>query len=563
MDIELEQSKGMGFKQRLSWLVAFRFAIAAALFAATLTIRPGEEEGFLGSSFYAVLFITLLHLIVSAIIVLINRHISGRFAWKFAFGQLFWDVIFTTLLVYITGGIDSFFKLMYWLTILNAGFLLFKTGAFAIAALSGIFYSTLANLMYLKRIPVVFNILEVSGDWQEDKVIASIILNSTGFFIAAYVSSYVASLYREAETKLAKKSLEVEDLEVLMGRIVESLTSGLVTLDPQGRISFWNHTAERITGIKSEEVRTQPFIEMFPNSEPHLEKKMGDGKKNFTPWRWETVFKTRKGEQKILGFSVTDLHHSGEKGEGKLIMFQDLTAYREMEEKVKQADQLAAVGEIAARMAHEIRNPLTSVSGAIEVLQKNAGLDSQDKRLMNIVVRETERLNQLLTDFLIYAKPSTPKFEEVEVDQLLQETSELFSKSYKDPKIKFILDIEPHVCVFGDPKQLSQMIWNLVKNASESMYDKGGEISASAHKDPSRGGVVVEIQDQGPGIPKETQAKIFQPFFTTKSRGTGLGLALVQRIAEDHGGVISVERGNSGGTKFSIHFPSGMKEVNI
>ncbi|MFH1261962.1 MAG: ATP-binding protein [Pseudomonadota bacterium] len=557
MPLDLRSSERTGLEQRLRQLIWARLAIASALSGATLAFRPGGgvETIFGPSSMVAMLVVTLTHLFMGIAFLLIFKFWKVGSLSRFAFIQIVWDLLFATALVSITGGIESQFWFLYWLTILNAAFLLFRAGAFSAAALSGIFYATLVDLQYFRHIPAFLNIVGDPPSWQETKVIASIVLNAIGFGVVGLVSSLIASTYRDTETRLAEKSLEVEDLEALMVRIVESLTSGLVTLDSQGKINYWNGTAEEITQLRNREVRGKKFAELFPDSKEHLEKDLRGGRGDERPWIWEMIFRRRDGSERILGFSVTGLRHGDETVRGTLIMFQDLTHYREMENRVKRADRLAVVGELAARMAHEIRNPLTSVSGAIEVLRSERSASPEDRRLMDIVVRETDRLNFLLTDFLLYARPTPPQFEDVSLDRVVQETVDLFASSLGDTRVRLKADLEPNIGLWGDSKRLCQLVWNLIKNASESMGKDGGEVSVRLQEDPKRGDITIEVRDQGPGISSEIREKVFQPFFTTKSKGSGLGLAVVHRIAEEHGGSVSVENGTGGGAIFRAVFP--------
>ncbi len=548
-------SEQVGLGQRVKWLIACRLAIASVLLISTLILRPGEDSDFLGTSYLAMLTITSGYLLVAFVFGVIYLSRKIRNLRRFAFIQIFWDLVFITLLVYISGGIDSRFKFMYWLTIINASFLLFRTGAYMAAALSSVFYGTLANLMYLRRLPVFFDIVDQAGNWQENTVIGSIFLNALVFGAVAYVSGYVSGHYREAETQLAEKTLEIEDLEALMGRIVESLTSGLVTVDSGGKINYWNGTAVRITGLSAPEVFGRPFGEIFPGIQAGLSSEEAEDENELRPWREEMEFVDPNGEQKILGFSVTGLRHGEREKKGKLVIFQDLTDFRRMEDRVKRADRLAVVGELAASMAHEIRNPLTSMSAAIEVLKDEAEVKPEDRRLMNIVVRETDRLNQLLTDFLIFARPAPPHFEEVPLDSVVRETAELFSRSRESKQaVELETDLAPDVRIRGDSKQLCQMVWNVVKNAAEAM-DHQGKVKISLACDSDTKKISVSIQDQGPGIPAPLRAKVFQPFYTTKTKGTGLGLAVVHRIAEEHGGSVMVEENENGGATVRVVFP--------
>ena len=544
----------LGLSQRLRWLIAFRIVFAGVLVIATLIWRPGEGDGsFLSRPFLAVLFVTSAHFAVSILFFIMDRIRAIGWLKAFALIQILWDLIFTTSLVAVTGGLNSDLKGLYWLTIATAAILLFRFGAFFAALLSSLMYGVILNLELFGLIAPLFNVVAETSVWKGDQVWHSVVWQTVIFFAVAQLFSMISTRLRKAETALVEKSADLEDLEALMGRIVESITSGLATLNSEGYVRFWSRTAEEITGLRQEEVRGKPLREIFPEVAAILKKTTRAGQVPRSG-RWEAVFS--KGEQgtRTLGFSLSPLRHGPDGEPGMLLLFEDLTDYREMQEQVKRADRLAAVGELAARIAHEIRNPLTSVSGSIEVLKTNRQLNERDRRLMEIVVRETDRLNQLLTDFLQFARPTAAQLEEVMLDHLLKETAELFSRSHGHDSLKLRLELAPDVQVQADPRQLNQMFWNLIKNASEAM-PQGGEIRVVLSEDSDGDGISIEVHDTGPGIPPEVRDRIFTPFFTTKTRGTGLGLAMVRRIAEEHGGTVAMENGIRRGAIFKVHLP--------
>lgn len=436
--MKMERSEKLELVTRLQWYTSFRLVMAFFLCLVTWVVKPGAEEYILGKSFFAIAGITGLHLMAALFFFVIFKFASQWGVVKFSYIQIFWDTVFATLLIYLTGGIESHFRFLYWLSIMNASFLLFRAGAIWAATLSAIFYSLLANLLYLRKVEMVFEKIWHPGEWQENQIIFSIVFNSAVFFIVAWVSTHLANNYRRSQEELAEKTVEIEN----------------------------------------------------------------------------------------------------------------------MEKKIQESEQLAAVGELAARMAHEIRNPLTSVSGAIQMLSKEASFNAENQKLMNIAIRETDRLNLLLTEFLSFAKPIAPHFGSVSLSGLINDTFESFSKSYGKNEIVFEMYERDKTFISGDIKQLTQVFWNLFKNAAEAMGGKG-KISVTLFED-GKGHTVVEVQDEGRGIPESARAKIFQPFFTTKSKGTGLGLSIVHRIVQQHQGRIVVESQENKGSLFRIIFVKGV-----
>jgi two-component system sensor histidine kinase PilS (NtrC family) len=265
-----------------------------------------------------------------------------------------------------------------------------------------------------------------------------------------------------------------------------------------------------------------------------------------------------------LGFSLAQLRNADEARMGTILHFQDLTQTVALEEQLRRVDRLATVGEMAARIAHEIRNPLASLSGSIQILKDELSLDGPNSRLMGIVLRETQRLNTLLTDFLLFARPEKLQIQEMDLSSALQETLDLFLERGMDgPVIEIVRDIVPDLTINADPKKMRQVFWNLLNNASEAM-PQGGRLEVRAKwstptvkpaQTEDQVWVLMEVEDSGVGIGSEHLDRIFDPFFTTRDRGTGLGLSVVHRNIEDQGGRISVRSELGRGTRFTLWIP--------
>jgi two-component system sensor histidine kinase PilS (NtrC family) len=259
------------------------------------------------------------------------------------------------------------------------------------------------------------------------------------------------------------------------------------------------------------------------------------------------------GGGRALGVSVAPLVDVKDRPVGRILNFLDLTELRRMEEQVLRARRLAIVGQLAAGVAHEIRNPLASISGSIELLRDAPQVDEENRQLMEIVLREVERLNGLVTELLEYARPRERVLGTIELDGLLQETVRVFSQDRSTSGVAVKLETRP-ARITGDPAQMRQVVWNLLRNAAEAM-PQGGEIALSMADEPEW--VELVISDTGSGIPAEDLERIFDPFFTTKTHGNGLGLATVHRIVTEHGGTIAVESKAGAGTEFRVRLPAG------
>ena len=285
---------------------------------------------------------------------------------------------------------------------------------------------------------------------------------------------------------------------------------------------------------------------------------------NNLPKRFETSFTRSDGATLILGLSSSILRNKQQNEIGKISTFQDLTRVREMEEKIKRMDQLAALGGLAAGIAHEIRNPLTSLSGSIQVLRDELDLTEENRKLMNIVLSETKRLNNLITDFLLFAQPERGEKKKLDLSSLIEETLDLFIHSPEcKQNIRVTKSIPPALFIEGNAGHLKQVFWNILKNAVQSQ-PVGGVIHVAAmienrettsEEDFPNRKAKISIKDNGCGIPKEIQKKIFDPFFTTKEQGSGLGLAISYRIIENHKGELTIRSKENQGTEVIILFP--------
>jgi two-component system sensor histidine kinase PilS (NtrC family) len=271
--------------------------------------------------------------------------------------------------------------------------------------------------------------------------------------------------------------------------------------------------------------------------------------------RGETDFSTARGQRLRLGYSSFELLGRAGEAIGAAVIFQDLTELRAMEEKVARSERLADLGGVASGLAHELRNPLASMMGALSLLEENPEMPAEDRRLMEIALREAGRLESLVTHFLDFARPAPPRPVACDLAPLLAETLDVFAH---DPgahvETERALAPAPGWC---DPGQMKQVVWNLLRNAAEAAGERSpgspGHVRAACGVDDGMAWLAVE--DDGPGIPPDDRTRVFLPFFTTKRAGTGLGLATVHRIVDQHGGSIAVEPAAMGGARFVVRLP--------
>ncbi|HUI67031.1 MAG TPA: ATP-binding protein [Nitrospirota bacterium] len=468
-----------------------------------------------------------------------------------AYLQISVDILLVTYLVYLTDGIDSAFSPLYHLTIISASIILNRRGGYLAASLSSILYGGMLDMQFYSMLGLVRSL-----NYTAMQVLYLVFINILSFYTVAFLSGYLSDRLLKTHQELRAKSMDYEGLRTMQDHILKSVRSGILTMDLEGKITSCNPAAESITGYTYTELKSR-WQDLFGSSIKSLFGHTNDLMER--PFRFDGPIVKKGGDTAILGTSVSLLKDDKNTVHGIILIFQDITKLVEMEEKVRRQEQLAVVGSLAAGIAHEIRNPLASLSGSIQILQGELDLKGDDKHLMDIVVRETDRLNTIISEFLDYARPQTAHAEKILLFPLLEETITLLKNSRDFGEgLTIRAQVDPQVVIQGDAQRMRQVFWNLLINACQAMPD-GGEITVSAMPMSRSGGdsgwCEIVIKDMGCGIAHEYLDKIFDPFFTTKMGGTGLGLAIVERIIEDHGGIIDVESETGRGTKFRIRLP--------
>lgn len=466
--------------------------------------------------------------------------------------QLIGDLLVETGVIYISGGIESPFPFLYILSIIAASILLYRRGSYFIASISSILYGSLVNLEFYNILkPLTFYGTGVNISSTGEAVIYTVFLNISAFYLVAFLSSYLSENLRKTGKELEEKSEDLIQLKTFHESVLKNMGSGLMTTDLNRRIISFNMAAEMITGYKFYEVRGKPYYDFFNIS--HSADPSDELIKN--PVYREVVFKSKTGQELHLGINISLLRDEKQKIRGIIAVFQDLTKVKEMEKIVVKSERLAAIGKIAAGVAHEIRNPLASISGSIEVLKKELFLNNTNKKLMDIVLRETERLNSIITQFLIYASPHKKNLQRFNIKELITETLLLLKNSKEYPSNINIITVfeDGDITINADLKQMKQVIWNLCLNSIQAM-ENGGTMTISTNINGNNT-VNIVIRDTGIGIPEADFKKIFDPFFTTKEGGTGLGLATVLKTVEEHNGNIHIESEKEMGTVIKIILP--------
>ncbi len=535
----------------LVWLMVLRVVVVTALLGsavvAEVLARPREP----GEPLYLLIALTYLLTLLYAL------------AWPFtaahrrelAYAQVLGDLLIVTGIVHSTGGIASNFSFLYVISIISASIILVGRGGLIAATVASVFYGTLVQALYLGAIRPYPEAAQPTAVVLPSQVVAyTIFLNVFAFYTVALLTSYLSESLRLAGRKLEEASDSLADLEAFNQTIIDSITSGLMTTDVEGRINFFNEAAANILVVDSQQAIGQEVKALLGEKDDFLDR-LKDKLAGRRYLRMEGAYLNRRGEEIYLGMSVSYLLFGGEKKSGFLFIFQDLTEITRLEREVRLKENLAAMGEMAAGMAHEIRNPLASISGSVQVLAEAEELTEDQKRLMDIIVRESERLSGTLTEFLAYARP--PRFEPDQIDlrRVVEETATLLRHSSEVlPEHQIALDVPATpVMLFADPNQMKQITWNLARNALQAMPD-GGRLDMALARNGS-GGVVMTFRDEGIGISGGEVHKVFEPFSGSFKRGSGLGLAIVYRIVKDYNGMIQVDSVARKGTVISVHFP--------
>ncbi len=469
----------------------------------------------------------------------------------FIFSQIFIDILFVTVFIRMSGGADSIFIFLYFFSIIAGGLFLDRGKLFLIVFLTSLFYAGII----LKKGPVDALIQSQLPTyiWANRFILYKLGLHILAFWGVAVLTSILA-------TEIQKRKKEYQKLERFSENLLQSIQSGILTVDLENKLTYINKAGEEILDTSLEEVVGESILKVFPALGKHIDNKAGP---QSNLHHTHIIMKRPGTLDKIIGFSVSTLYDSDNNPAGKIIIFQDLTRYKAMERRVHESEKLATVGRFAAGLAHEIRNPLASLSGSIQVLRNTLELKGSEKDLMDIVLRETDRLNRLVSDFLQFSQFGKENLQVINLYSFVEEIISILSKEHRKDGVRFVNRLPKDLEVYSDRDKLKQVFWNILINALQAKDKKDHVVMVKCAS--SRNGESGEnnqeatsiiIQDNGKGIPQETLRKIFEPFFTTRAEGTGLGLSIVYQIMNVLGGSISVKSIVGKGTIFLITLPS-------
>lgn len=533
----------MGSERRLRLFIYARIIVSFLFLATTLILEYQNSSVGIERFQPGIIRLMAFSFIFSIISLLALK--KKRFTQFLTYLQVIWDLSFVTVLVLFTGGILSPYSFLYLLSIMIAGMLLGRRQALYTASLCGILYGAILDFQY-------FGFLAFIGLSQEDahqfgalRLFYTISYTLIAFGLTAFITGLLAERARLSEEALQRSSIDYSELAQLNAAIVAHSDSGLLTTTVAGRIRVFNPYAESIVGLRQSDAYDKRIETVFPQLSGLINPDSHSINREFE-------YHTSDGSVKTLGYRIDPFNDSKGMLAGYIVNFRDTTNIRRMETALKKADRLAALGELSARMAHEIRNPLAALCGSVQLLSSAADIQEHDARLLAIVTREAERLDALISEFLMYARPATPHLELIKLHPYIEEDLLLLAHDPRFINITLQNLIPESTEVQVDPNQLRQVIINLLQNAAEAMPD-GGNIRIECSSTPAA--TIVSITDNGTGIGEDAAQHIFEPFWTTKPAGTGLGLSISYRIIEAHGGSLSLESPPPGGCRFVITLP--------
>lgn len=491
-------------------------------------------------------FFNTLAFILTAAFLLLRRFSRDRKSQIYL--QIGTDLTLTTILVLLSRGVESPFVSFYLLIIIYCSLTLGRNGGMVCAALSTILYAgavTFEHISIAALDPVAIDARQTTF---------RIAVHALGFWSVALLGTYLHRRLQLIEFELQEKIDSLKQLQKLNEHIVSSIRSGLITTDLNGRIAVFNNAAEELMQRHQEDIIGKPVPGII-GEDFWTRIVQVDLLKSAKPMRHETWIPLPEGGKRFLGFSVSPLMDQSHKLLGYILSFQDLTEIIRLEEEVRLKDRMAAIGRMAAGIAHEIRNPLAAMQGSVEILRSHSTLPKVDERLLDILIRESDRLNKFVEDFLNFARPRHYSKQRVDLVPILKDSVILLRNS---PEIRgkhsVVLDVEdPEIRVLGSADQLNQVFWNLAQNAIRAMPN-GGSLKIGVRKNPEGWGLI-EFEDNGIGMSSEEQEQLFQPFNSEFNGGLGLGLSIIFQIVEDHKGKVSFDSEKGRGTRVSISFP--------
>jgi two-component system, NtrC family, sensor histidine kinase PilS len=536
-------------RQKLIWLMTLRMVVIITLLGSAILIQLVSRTILPINPLYFVIFLTSMFTLLYAF--LFNRIQDLKLL---AYLQLAGDVLVITLLIYFTGGVKSSFSFLYILIIIAASILVLRRGSLFIASASSICYGLMIVLLHYKVIPHYDLDPQEIASIQYRELHYNILLHFFGFYSTALMSSYLSERLRRTRTALEEMDEDLSDLRLLHQKIIDSMTAGLIISNLEGQINFVNEPGIKIFRIPVQNLLGQRLDKLFLQQIDMGWIQNILRKKPFV--NLERSFVSDNKQPILVGMNFSYLQSKKGVPSGFILIFQDITESKKMERQFRLRERMAAIGTMAAGIAHEIRNPLASIRGSVQLLKSELDLSDEQSKLMEIVLTESTRLDQTIQNFLNYAKPKELSRSVEDLKELVEDMLAFIEKGPEcksSHRIEFVGSEENFLHEI-DPNQIKQVIWNLSINALRAMPD-GGVLRVTLQHD-RHGYVLLSFHDEGLGIEPERLESIFDPFQDSTTGGSGLGMAIVYRIVQDHHGQITIDSMVSRGTTITVRLPA-------
>ncbi len=536
-------------RRRLAALIILRLVISTALLGSAALLQPRPAPGAGPWPLYGLIGFTFA---LSALYATVLRP-SERRRWPLDV-QLAADAATVAAFVWFTGGVTSYFSSLFVLPIVAASILQHRRAAALVAVLSALLYAGQVVVQYTRAGASAW-VPQTGPLPAADITLLTVAVNAVGFLAVGALAGVLAERLRRRDQELEHASAEIANLQAFSQHIISSLSMGVVTTDVAGRILTFNRAAEGITGRRAASAigaRAPEVLQLPVEFAARLESDSDFAGSRRADYRYRHA----EGHDIDLGLAAAPFLTAGTPA-GVLYTFQDVTTLRRLERDAQLQQRLAAVGEMAAGLAHEIRNPLASMSGSIQLLRQELRLTDEQAQLMDIVLRESDRLNQTINHFLTYARPQRFSVARIDLRRAVADTAMLL-RNGADARPGHVIDVDlPQAPVWcdADEGQVRQVVWNLATNGLRAMPERG-RLYLAAREGPTGDEALLEVRDEGVGIPEEQLGAIFQPFSGTFANGTGLGMAIVHRIVSDYGGEIQVTSSPGDGTTVVVRLPA-------
>ena len=555
-------------ERQLRWMIGIRLVVITSVVLPyfLLQLASGEES----REFSFLYLLAGLTYGASLIYIALLRLLRGRWRAQ-ALIQFVGDLLLITGMVYYFGGVASPFSILYFIVIIVASALFQRATGFAVASLASLLYASIVVALYFgwlppsteahdRVLPAVVDQASVAAQGQLGqaaglpawRLFYNLVTHIFGFYTVAYLTTRLAQNISRAERELQEKQEDLADLQVIHRDIVESVPSGLITCDLEGMVTSVNLAAQDILGKNRDALLGKPVTA----ARLFTEEEWSEIRDHISPnrrLRPEVTYQ-RGDSERHIGYSVTELADAEGTRTGFILIFQDLSDWRKLQDELQLRERLAAVGELASGIAHEVGNPLAAISGSVQMLTAALEDDSAHRRLLDIIFKESQRLDRTIKSFLQFARPKERSSVRFDIARLLSENVQLLINSpevSKQHHLELVVD-PPSVTLIADPDQISQIFWNLARNSLRAMPG-GGTLKVDGHVEGND--YCIRFTDDGRGMDLEERGKMFHPFRSFFDGGTGIGMAIVYRIVEEHGGRLAVDSQPGRGTVITVTLP--------